>query len=177
MSEHVFIFDTTLRDGEQSPGNTMNTQEKLRVARQLELSALILSKQVSPSHLTAISMPYGRSQNSLRIVRWPVLRAPMTTISTGHGRPSRWPPIPVSIHLFRHRIFISNISSKRHEMKSCRSPSMQRNGQKDIRTMSSFPPWMQRAATGITSVRLSRRSLTREHHRQCSRHGRLRGSG
>ncbi len=36
MSERVFIFDTTLRDGEQSPGNTMNTPEKLRVARQLE---------------------------------------------------------------------------------------------------------------------------------------------
>jgi 2-isopropylmalate synthase len=35
MKEHVFIFDTTLRDGEQSPGNTMNTQEKLRVAKQL----------------------------------------------------------------------------------------------------------------------------------------------
>lgn len=37
MSERIFIFDTTLRDGEQSPGNTMNTPEKLRVARQLEL--------------------------------------------------------------------------------------------------------------------------------------------
>lgn len=35
--EHVRIFDTTLRDGEQSPGNTMNIQEKLRVARQLEM--------------------------------------------------------------------------------------------------------------------------------------------
>ena len=33
----VRIFDTTLRDGEQSPGNTMNIQEKLRVARQLEM--------------------------------------------------------------------------------------------------------------------------------------------
>lgn len=33
----VRIFDTTLRDGEQSPGNTMNIQEKLRVARQLEI--------------------------------------------------------------------------------------------------------------------------------------------
>jgi 2-isopropylmalate synthase len=37
MSERIYIFDTTLRDGEQSPGNTMNTNEKLRVARQLEL--------------------------------------------------------------------------------------------------------------------------------------------
>ena len=34
--ELVKIFDTTLRDGEQSPGNTMNLPEKLRVARQLE---------------------------------------------------------------------------------------------------------------------------------------------
>ena len=32
----VRIFDTTLRDGEQSPGFSMNTEEKLRLARQLE---------------------------------------------------------------------------------------------------------------------------------------------
>jgi len=36
MSERIYIFDTTLRDGEQSPGYTMNTQEKLRLAKQLE---------------------------------------------------------------------------------------------------------------------------------------------
>jgi 2-isopropylmalate synthase len=34
-SEHVRIFDTTLRDGEQSPGATMGTGEKLEVARAL----------------------------------------------------------------------------------------------------------------------------------------------
>jgi len=32
----VYIFDTTLRDGEQSPGSSMNTEEKLILARQLE---------------------------------------------------------------------------------------------------------------------------------------------
>lgn len=32
----IKIFDTTLRDGEQSPGCSMNLQEKLEVARQLE---------------------------------------------------------------------------------------------------------------------------------------------
>jgi 2-isopropylmalate synthase len=36
MSELVKIFDTTLRDGEQSPGATMNMAEKVRVAEQLE---------------------------------------------------------------------------------------------------------------------------------------------
>ncbi len=36
MSDRIFIFDTTLRDGEQSPGATMNLREKVRLARQLE---------------------------------------------------------------------------------------------------------------------------------------------
>ncbi len=32
----ITIFDTTLRDGEQSPGCSMNVQEKLRLAQQLD---------------------------------------------------------------------------------------------------------------------------------------------
>jgi len=36
MSNQVIIFDTTLRDGEQSPGASMNTAEKLRIASKLE---------------------------------------------------------------------------------------------------------------------------------------------
>ena len=35
MTRKINIFDTTLRDGEQSPGASMNTEEKLVVARQL----------------------------------------------------------------------------------------------------------------------------------------------
>ena len=35
-TERVRIFDTTLRDGEQSPGCSMNLEEKLRLARKLE---------------------------------------------------------------------------------------------------------------------------------------------
>lgn len=34
-AQTIRIFDTTLRDGEQSPGNSMNIEEKLRVAKQL----------------------------------------------------------------------------------------------------------------------------------------------
>lgn len=36
MTEQLIIFDTTLRDGEQSPGASMTRDEKLRIARQLE---------------------------------------------------------------------------------------------------------------------------------------------
>ncbi len=35
-NNRVYIFDTTLRDGEQSPGATMTKEEKIRMARQLE---------------------------------------------------------------------------------------------------------------------------------------------
>ena len=32
----ITVFDTTLRDGEQSPGCSMNVQEKVRLGRQLD---------------------------------------------------------------------------------------------------------------------------------------------
>ena len=36
MSAKIYIFDTTLRDGEQAPGYSMNIEEKVRLAKQLE---------------------------------------------------------------------------------------------------------------------------------------------
>ena len=36
MSERLYIFDTTLRDGEQVPGCQLNTTEKIEVAKLLE---------------------------------------------------------------------------------------------------------------------------------------------
>ena len=36
MCEKLFIFDTTLRDGEQVPGCQLNTTEKIEVAKLLE---------------------------------------------------------------------------------------------------------------------------------------------
>ncbi|UDG82929.1 2-isopropylmalate synthase [Candidatus Vallotia lariciata] len=36
MADKLIIFDTTLRDGEQSPGASMRKEEKIRIARQLE---------------------------------------------------------------------------------------------------------------------------------------------
>ena len=36
MSDRVYIFDTPLRDGAQSPGATMNLAEKMQIAQLLE---------------------------------------------------------------------------------------------------------------------------------------------
>ena len=36
MQKRIIIFDTTLRDGEQSPGCSMNLEEKCRMAAVLE---------------------------------------------------------------------------------------------------------------------------------------------
>ena len=36
MTRKIKIFDTTLRDGEQTPRVNLNSQEKLRIAKQLE---------------------------------------------------------------------------------------------------------------------------------------------
>lgn len=36
LDKRIFVFDTTLRDGEQSPGAAMTPEEKFRMARQLE---------------------------------------------------------------------------------------------------------------------------------------------
>ena len=37
MKEKIIIFDTTLRDGEQSPGASLNNKEKIKIAKQLEV--------------------------------------------------------------------------------------------------------------------------------------------
>jgi len=37
MKKRIYVFDTTLRDGEQAPGCSMNLRDKLHVAEQLEL--------------------------------------------------------------------------------------------------------------------------------------------
>ena len=37
--DRILVFDTTLRDGEQSPGATMTPAEKLRLAHQLDAHA------------------------------------------------------------------------------------------------------------------------------------------
>ena len=48
MKEHIHIFDTTLRDGEQCPGAAMNVEQKIQVAMQLETLGVDIIKAGFP---------------------------------------------------------------------------------------------------------------------------------
>ena len=48
MCEKLFIFDTTLRDGEQVPGCQLNTTEKIEVAKLLESLGVDIFKALFP---------------------------------------------------------------------------------------------------------------------------------
>lgn len=48
MESHIQIFDTTLRDGEQTPGVNFSFDERLSIAKQLENGESMLLKQASP---------------------------------------------------------------------------------------------------------------------------------
>ena len=59
MTKIIKIFDTTLRDGEQSPGCSMNLEEKLQVAAQLETMGVDIIEAgfaiASPGDFEAVS--------------------------------------------------------------------------------------------------------------------------
>ena len=59
----IVIFDTTLRDGEQSPGASMTRDEKLRIARQLER----LRFYADPAFLAEPSRFFNHSSSHERV--------------------------------------------------------------------------------------------------------------
>ncbi|MDR2617993.1 MAG: 2-isopropylmalate synthase [Treponema sp.] len=68
MNRKIIIFDTTLRDGEQAPGCSMNLQEKLEVAKRLELLGVDVMEAgfpvSSPGDLEAVKAIAGIIKNS-----------------------------------------------------------------------------------------------------------------
>jgi 2-isopropylmalate synthase len=69
---NVLIFDTTLRDGEQAPGNSLSPEEKLRLARQLD----VLRVDVIEAGFPAASEDDFRSVREIATeVRRPIIAA------------------------------------------------------------------------------------------------------
>ena len=72
MSDRLFIFDTTLRDGEQVPGCQLNTVEKIQVAKALEQLGVDVIEAGFP-----VSSPgdYNSVIEISKAVTWPTICA------------------------------------------------------------------------------------------------------
>ena len=68
----VLIFDTTLRDGEQAPGNSLSPEEKLRLARQLDALGVDIIEAGFPA---ASEGDYRSVRDIAAEVRSPVIAA------------------------------------------------------------------------------------------------------
>ena len=113
-ASRVHIFDTTLRDGEQSPGISLNTQEKVEIAQQLARLGVDVIEAgfpiTSPGDFEAVEAISrdrrgpGRSAGS---------RAPTRPTSTPPGARSRTPNARGSTRSSRPPTSTSSTSSRR----------------------------------------------------------------
>ena len=66
----IIVFDTTLRDGEQSPGASMNTEEKIQIGLQLERLGVDVMEAgfaaASPGDFDAINQ-IAKQVNSIKV--------------------------------------------------------------------------------------------------------------
>ena len=82
MAERVIIFDTTLRDGEQSPGISLDVGEKLEIAEQL---ARLGVDYIEAGFPVASQGDFEAVQAIARSMRGPVIAG----LSRGRGRRPR----------------------------------------------------------------------------------------
>jgi 2-isopropylmalate synthase len=76
MKDRVYIFDTTLRDGEQSPGVALTVDDKLEIARQLErLGVDIIEAGFSTSDIHLMHQLRKNRDEVLEMARTMVARA------------------------------------------------------------------------------------------------------
>ena len=82
-ADRVYIFDTTLRDGEQSPGISLNVQEKLEIAHQLARLGVDIIEAgfpiTSPGDFEAV-------EAIAKAVEGPVICGLARTVGAGHRR-------------------------------------------------------------------------------------------
>jgi 2-isopropylmalate synthase len=72
MTRRITIFDTTLRDGEQAPGNSLSVEDKVRLARQLDLLGVDVIEAGFPA---ASEMDFRGIVDIAAEVRRPVIAA------------------------------------------------------------------------------------------------------
>ena len=78
MKDKIVIFDTTLRDGEQAPGASLNMTEKIEIAKQLNRlnvdvieAGFPVSKGVNPGSKVTEAIPKGKTKPARKKSRRP----------------------------------------------------------------------------------------------------------
>ena len=89
---HLKIFDTTLRDGEQSAGAAMSADEKLKIALQLERMRVDVIEAGFPPPAAATFSPSAASPSALKTASSAASPAPAKKTSPPPVKPSRPPP-------------------------------------------------------------------------------------
>ena len=166
----VLIFDTTLRDGEQSPGISLNTAEKLEIAQQLARLGVDIIEAgfpiASPGDFEAVAGDRPRGRRARSSAAWP---APTPPTSTAPGRPIRDSERPrIHIFLSTSDIHIEHqLQSTREDVKGL-ARAVGRPGQGARATTSSSRRWTRRAPTSSSPPRSSRSRSTRARPRSTS---------
>lgn len=131
MTNYVKIFDTTLRDGEQSPGATMTSVEKLEVARALARLGVDIIEAgfpaASPDDLEAVrriavevgNPPAGEEQARVPVIAG-LARANKTDIDKA------WEAVKVAVHPRIHTFLATSEIHMKHKLKMDREEVVQR---------------------------------------------------
>jgi hypothetical protein len=114
--KRVLIFDTTLRDGEQSPGASMNLDEKLRIARQLEKLGVDIIEAGFP---IASDGDFLAVQQIAREVREPQIAALARANSADIDR--AWEAIKEAAHPRIHTFISSSDIHLKYQLKKTRA--------------------------------------------------------
>ena len=89
MTDHLIIFDTTLRDGEQSPGASMTREEKMRIAKQLERMKVDVIEAGFPAASNGDFESVKAVADGLKTAPYAAWRARWNATSTAPARRSR----------------------------------------------------------------------------------------
>ena len=155
-AEKITIFDTTLRDGEQSPGCSMNTAEKLEVARALvDLGVDVIEAGfpiASPGDFEAVREIARQFGDRTVICAWP---AAWKKTSTAPGRHSKEPRRRGSTSFWQPAPSTGNTSSRWPRRRSFARRSRWSSGPSTIVRMSNSRRKTRPAPSSIFCARLS----------------------
>ena len=144
MPHRIAIFDTTLRDGEQSPGCSMNLEEKVRMARQLDL----LGVDVIEAGFPMASEDDFRAVHAVaREVRRPVIAALARTTRDDIER--AWRAIEVAARPRLHTFVATSDLHLQHKLRKTRDEVLEMTVEA-VRLAKSFTPDVEFSAEDAT---------------------------